>query len=92
MSGNPDASGGASPPGQQAKPVDLWRPVPPLPEPEPIVPRATPPLIVRSLGDPPLQGQGAAAEHEIARVLVRASMLASALADVAGLLDRPDPA
>ena len=72
------------------RPVDLWRPVPQLPDPEPIAVATDPTMIVRSLGDPPLHGQGQQAEHEIARVLVRASMLAGALADVAGLLDQPD--
>ena len=71
--------------GNKLKPADVWRPVPQLPDPEPIDLAADPTMIVRSLGDPPLHGQGQQAEHEIARVLVRASMLAGALADVAGL-------
>ncbi|MCB1040861.1 MAG: hypothetical protein R2701_07685 [Acidimicrobiales bacterium] len=71
------------------KPTDLWRPVPQLPDPEPIEVAIDPTMIVRSLGDPPLHGQGQLAEHEINRVMVRASMLAGALADVAGLLDQP---
>lgn len=76
--------------GNKLKPADLWKPVPQLPDPEPIVPSVDPTMIVRSLGDPPLHGQGQQAEHEIARVLVRASMLAGALADVAGLRAEPD--
>ena len=84
------SSGGRRRSGAKLKPTDLWRPVPQLPDPEPIVHTPDPTMIVRSLGDPPLHGQGAQAEHEIARVLVRASMLASALADVAGLLERPE--
>jgi hypothetical protein len=84
--------GGRRRQGNKLKPADLCKPVPQLPEPQPIVVASDPTMIVRSLGDPPLHGQGQQAEHEIARVLVRASMLASALADVAGLLDRPDPA
>ena len=71
------------------KPADLWKPVPQLPDPQPFAPAVDPTMIVRSLGDPPLHGQGQQAEHEIARVLVRASMLAGALADVAGLLEQP---
>ena len=71
------------------KPAELWKPVPQLPDPEPIQVATDPTMIVRSLGDPPLHGQGQQAEHEIARVLVRASMLAGALADVAGLLEQP---
>ncbi len=76
--------------GNKLKPTDLWKPVPQLADPEPIAVASDPTMIVRSLGDPPLHGQGQQAEHEIARVLVRASMLAGALADVAGLADRPD--
>lgn len=76
--------------GSKLKPTDLWKPVPQLPDPEPIAVATDPTMIVRSLGDPPLHGQGQQAEHEINRVLVRASMLAGALADVAGLLDQPD--
>lgn len=72
------------------KPAELWKPVPQLPDPEPIAVATDPTMIVRSLGDPPLHGQGQQAEHEIARVLVRASLLAGALADVAGLLERPE--
>jgi hypothetical protein len=71
--------------GNKLKPADLWKPVPQLAEPEPIVVAKDPTMVVRSLGDPPLHGQGQQAEHEIARVLVRASLLAGALADVAGL-------
>ena len=90
MSGNSRRKGGRRRPGNKLKPTDLWKPVPQLPEPRPIYVAADPTMIVRSLGDPPLHGQGQQAEHEIARVLVRASMLAGALADVAGLLERPE--
>ena len=76
--------------GNKLKPAELWKPVPQLPDPEPIAVASDPTMIVRSLGDPPLHGQGQQAEHEIARVLVRASMLAGALADVAGLVERPE--
>ena len=68
------------------KPVDLWRPVPQLPEPAPIVPAADPTALVRSLGDPPLQGQGQVAEHYLAAVVERAAQLATALAAAGGLL------
>lgn len=75
-----------------AKPkrVDLWRPVPQLPDPEPIVPAVEPTTLLRSLGDPPLQGQGAVAEHYLAAVVERAAGLATALAAAAGLLDDAD--
>jgi hypothetical protein len=72
------------------KSADLWRPVPQLPEPEPIVPAADPTSLLRSLGDPPLQGQSAVAEHYLAAVVERAAGLATALAATAGLLAEPD--
>jgi hypothetical protein len=75
--------------GQRPKPVDLWRPVPRLAEPEPIVPATDPTALLRSLGDPPLQGQGAVAEHYLAAVVERAAALATALAAAAGLLAEP---
>jgi hypothetical protein len=69
------------------KRVDLWRPVPQLDDPAPIRPAADPTALLRSLGDPPLQGQGAVAEHYVAAVVERAAGLATALAAAAGLLD-----
>jgi hypothetical protein len=82
--------GGRRRSGNRLKSAELWKPVPQLPHPEPIEVALDPTMIVRSLGDPPLHGQGQQAEHEIARVLVRASMLAGALADVAGLAPGPE--
>ena len=69
---------------------DLWRPVPQLPAAEPIRPADDPTALLRSLGDPPLQGQGQVAEHYLAAVIERAAMLATALAASAGLLARDD--
>jgi hypothetical protein len=71
------------------KPVDLWRPVPTLAEPAPIVPTTDPGMVIRSLGDPPLQGQGAGAQYTMERVVERAAMLAQALAATADLLATP---
>ena len=68
------------------RPGDLWRPVPQLVDPQPIVPAPDPTALLRSLGDPPLQGQGAVAEHYLAAVVERAAGLATALAVAAGLL------
>ena len=65
---------------------DLWRAVPAVPAPAPIVPAARPSALIRSLGDPPLQGQGAVAEHYLAAVVERAAGLAAALAAAGGLL------
>jgi hypothetical protein len=80
--GNNNSGGG----GGKAKRPDLWRPVPQLADPDPIVPAPDPTALLRSLGDPPLQGQGAVAEHYLAAVVERAAGLATALAVAAGLL------
>ena len=45
--------------------------------------------MLRSLGDPPLQGQGQVAEHYLAAVIERAAGLAKALALAGGLLADP---
>jgi hypothetical protein len=90
--------GGGGGGGGGAKPrhADLWQPVPALPDPVPIEPSTDPRVLVRSLGDPPLAGQGAVAEHYLGAVLDRAAALATALAAAAGLLAEPaddvDPA
>jgi hypothetical protein len=68
---------------------DLWRPVPALGDIAPIVPAADPTALLRSLGDPPLHGQGMQAEHYLAAVIERAAGLATALAASAGLLGSP---
>lgn len=68
---------------------DLWRAVPPLPDPQPIEPVRDPTALLRSLGDPPLQGQGAVGTHYLAAVVERAAGLATALAAAAGLLSAP---
>jgi hypothetical protein len=95
---NQPAGGGGSRRNKRRRPpnrprsVDLWRPVPQLPDPEPIVPAADPGILLRSLGTPPLQGQGSQAEHAFELVVRRSAMLASALAATAGLLAEPDDA
>ncbi len=76
--------------GHRSKPVDLWRPVPQLGDPEPIRPVGDPGSLLRSLGDVPLQGQGQVAEHHLAAVVERAAGLATALAAAAGLLAAPE--
>ncbi len=72
------------------KALDIWRPVPQLPEPKPIVPAGDPTALLRSLGDPPLQERGTVAEHYLAAVMERAAGLATALAAAAGLLAAPE--
>jgi hypothetical protein len=77
---------------QKVDPAEFWNPVPQLPDPEPISLATDPTMVLRSLGDLPSYGQGQHTSHEIHRVLVRSSLLAGALADVAGLLETPDEA
>jgi hypothetical protein len=74
---------------QKQKPVDLWRPVPPLPDVHPIAPAHDPTALLRSLGDPPSPMPGAA-EIAIAQVVDRAAGLATALAAAGGLLAMPE--
>lgn len=95
MNTPPNTPRGRQPQGRRrsrsrAKAFDLWRPVVELPAPTPIAPANDPTAFLRSLGDPPLQGQGAAAEHYLAAVVERAAGLATALAATAGLLATPD--
>jgi hypothetical protein len=75
-----------------AKPIELWRAVPELEEPEPISPAPDPTLMLRSLGPPPLPGQGAVAEHYLAAVAVEAARLAKLLALSADILATDDDA
>lgn len=74
---------------KKQKPVDIWRPVAPLPPPEPIRPAEDPTALVRSLGTPPLHPRGTVAEHYIATVIERAAGLATALAASVDLLEQP---
>lgn len=76
--------------GGGAKPTELWRAVPEPPDPEDIVPADDPTALLRSLGDPPLQGQRVAATHYLSAVVERAAGLATALAATADLL-APEP-
>jgi hypothetical protein len=71
---------------QKARPVDLWRPVPHLPVPEPIAPASEPAALIRSLGHPPLAEQSVVAGHYLAAVVERAAILGTALASAGGLL------
>jgi hypothetical protein len=73
---------------KQQKPVDLWRPVPPLADVRPITPASDPTALLRSLGEPPSPLPGAA-EIAVAQVIDRASGLATALAAAGGLLAMP---
>jgi hypothetical protein len=75
---------------KKQRPIDLWRPVTPLPPPAPIAPADDPTALLRSLGTPPLHPRGTVAEHYMATVLERAAGLATALAASADLLAPPD--
>jgi hypothetical protein len=76
--------------GNKAKPVDIWRPVPPSPDPEPIVPATDPSALLRSIGAPPLRARSDMAEAYLVAVAERAAGLATALAAAAGLLAPAD--
>jgi hypothetical protein len=80
--------------GSKPKRPDLWRPVPQLGDPPPIRIVDDPTALIRSLGDPPLQGQGAAGGHYLAEVIKKAATLASGIAEQTGLVarDEPEPA
>ncbi len=65
--------------------VDFWRALPERGCPAPISPAADPTALLRSLGKAPLPGQ-AAADRNVAMVIERASVLATALAAATGLL------
>lgn len=71
--------------------TDPWAPVPALPEAAPIAPANDPTALLRSLGDPPLQGRSIVAGHYLAAVTERAATLATALATAAGQLEPVDP-
>jgi hypothetical protein len=72
------------------RPGDLWRAVRPLDDAAPIAAPRDATALLRSLGDPPLQGQGAVARHYLAAVIERAAGLATALAAAADLLVVPE--
>lgn len=76
--------------GSRSKPVDLWRPVPQLPDLEPIRPSDDPTMLLNSLGSPPLPGIGQRGIHAFELVIQRSAMLATALASTADLLPEDD--
>ena len=75
---------------RRQKPRGLWAAVPAPDPPEPIAPVSDPSALIDSLGAPPLKGHSSVAEHYLAAVVERAATLATGLADVAGLLARPE--
>lgn len=71
--------------GKKPKAVDLWKPVPPLDPPAPIVMASEPTAVIESLGDPPLKGQGDLAKRYIYLVVSEAAKSTEGLAVLAGL-------
>jgi hypothetical protein len=73
-------------------PVEFWAALPDAEPPTPIAPMSEVAVtaLLRSLGTPPLTGQGGLAERELAKVTVRAAELAAGLAATAGLLAADD--
>lgn len=69
----------------------FWHAVPGPELPAGIVPAADPTALLRSLGPPPLPGQGNA-DRYLGAVIERAAALATALAAAAELLDTDDDA
>ena len=84
--GRRSRSQGRKPADRQPRPSELWRAVPEPPPADEIRPAVDPTALLRSLGPPPLTGQGATAEHYLAAVVGRAGNLAAALAAAGELL------
>ncbi len=87
---NGKSSGGNRRRRSPSKRVDLWRPVPPLEPPTRIVAVDDPTVVLRSLGDLPLQGQKDNGQRNAVLVVERAARLAEGLAEIAGLLATGD--
>jgi hypothetical protein len=74
------------PQGRRPQAADIWRAHAPLPDVEPIAAPHEVGALLRSLGDPPINGGAAAANH-FTMVAERAAAVALALAFSADLLD-----
>lgn len=92
MSQNQDRPGqGRRRRGKKPKASDLWRPVPPLPPPAPIQPASDPTVVVRSLGTPPLKGQGERASQNLVLAADKIAEVATeVIARPLGLMAPPD--
>lgn len=75
--------------GKKPKAVDLWKPVPVLDPPEPITRAGDATAVIRSLGSPPLKGQGTLADQHLALAADRTADMAMVLALTAGLMAEP---
>jgi hypothetical protein len=82
--------GGGGGGAQKAKRADLWRPVPVLDAPAPIQPVEDATALIRSLGPPPLQGQGALGERNLALVVDKAATFAMGMAQAFGFKAEPE--
>lgn len=73
------------------QPLEFWRAVPEPDPPTPIVPAADPTAVIRSLGNPPLTGQGENAPRHLVLAVTRAAQVATqGLAAPNGLLADPE--
>ena len=90
--GNGNGNGNANPPQKsrhpRPDPVEFWAAVDDAQPTEPILAMSEVAVtaLLRSLGPPPLTGQGGMVGQELAKVTVRAAELAAGLAATAGLL------
>lgn len=71
------------------RPTGFWREPAELEVVGDVAPAADPTAMLRSLGPPPLPGQGDVAGQHYAAVAARAAALATALAAAAGILNEP---
>ena len=77
----------ANKPSRTAPPAEFWRAAPEPAEPPDIVPARNPAALLRSMGPPPLPGQGSVALPYLEAVAQRAAILAQAVAASADLLE-----
>jgi hypothetical protein len=89
MTQQPSRGGSRRRRGKKVKSADLWRPYAPLEAPEPISRANDATVVIRSLGSPPLKGQGTLADQHLALAVERAADMAMALALSAGLMAEP---
>jgi hypothetical protein len=74
---------------QSTQPLEFWKAPPALPPVERFVPARDPGAVLRSLGNPPLTGQGNAG-HYLEAAASKAAQMTHVLAKDAGLLINPD--
>ena len=79
--------GNANRQNRTAPPAEFWRAAPEPAEPPDIVPARDPAALLRSMGPPPLPGQGSVALPYLEAVAQRAAILATAVAASADLLE-----